>query len=119
MRGRLDEARTLLDDALRLSLAARSTASVTLCLVAFARWFLVEGEPGRAALALGAAEGLRGRVGLRAWPMLRRPQAALAQQIREALGSDRFDEGFGAGSRLSQQEAVEAVRAPARGRPAS
>ena len=45
MRGRLDEARTLLDDALRFSLAARSTASVTLCLVAFARWFLVEGEP--------------------------------------------------------------------------
>ena len=119
MRGRLDEARTLLDDALRLSVAARSTASVTLCLVAFARWFLVEGEPGRAALALGAAEGLRGRVGLRAWPMLRRPQAELAEQIREALGSDRFDERFGAGSRLSQREAVEAVRAPARGRPAS
>ncbi len=118
-RGRLGEARTLLDDALRLSVAARSTASVTLCLVAFARWFLVEGEPERAALALGAAEGLRGRVGLRAWPMLRRPQAELAEQIREALGSDRFDERFGAGSRLSQREAVEAVRAPARGRPAS
>ncbi len=119
MRGRLDEARVLLDDALGLSVAARSTANVTLCLVAFARWFLVEGEPGRAALALGAAEGLRGRVGLRAWPMLRRPQAELAEQIREALGSDRFDEIFGAGSRLSQREAVEAVRAPARDRPAS
>ncbi len=110
MRGRLDEARTLLDDALRLSVAARSTANVTLCLVAFARWFLVDGEPERAALALGAAEGLRGRVGLRAWPMLRRPQAELAEQIREALGSDRFDERFGAGSRLSQREAVAAVR---------
>ena len=115
MRGRLEDARTLLDDALRLSVAARSTANVTLCLVAFARWFLVEGQPERAALALGAAEGLRARVGLRAWPMLRRPQAELAEQIREALGEQRFDELFDTASRLSQRAAVAAVLKPAGG----
>jgi predicted ATPase len=109
MRGRPDEARPLLLEALDLSVAARSTASVTLCLVAFARLFLVEGEPERAALALGAAEGLRGRVGLRAWPTLRRPQAELTARVREALGDDRFDERFAAGARLSQRAAVAAV----------
>ena len=31
-------------------------------------------------------------------------------QIREALGADRFDELFAAGSRLNQQDAVAAVR---------
>jgi hypothetical protein len=31
-------------------------------------------------------------------------------QIGEALGADRFDELFAAGSRLNQQDAVAAVR---------
>ena len=37
VRGRLDEARALLDEALAVSLAAHSTQNVTLCLAAFAR----------------------------------------------------------------------------------
>ena len=69
--GRLDEARALLDEGLELSLAAHSTRSVTLCLAAFAQLAFVEGDPERAALLAGAAEGLRRRVGLRAWPLLR------------------------------------------------
>ncbi len=74
-RGRAEEARALLDEALGLSLAARSTRSVTLCLAALARWALVAGDPERAALVAGAAEGLRRRAGLRAWPMLRQGEA--------------------------------------------
>jgi len=31
-------------------------------------------------------------------------------RVREALGADRFEEVFAAGSRLSQQEAVAAIR---------
>jgi hypothetical protein len=97
--------------ALELSLAAHSTRSVTLCLAAFARLAFVEGDPQRAALLAGAAEGLRRRVGLRAWPLLRRDEADLVAQVRQALGADRFDQPYAAGSRLSQQEAVAAVRA--------
>ena len=108
--GRPEEARALLDEALELSLAAHSTRSVTLCLAAFARLALVEGDPERAALLAGAAEGLRRRVGLRAWPLLRREEAELVAQVRQALGADRFDQVFAAGSRLTQQEAVAAVR---------
>jgi predicted ATPase len=110
LRGRLGEARALLDEGLDLSLATHSTRSVTLCLVAFAQLALVAGDPERAALVVGAAEGLRRRVGLRAWPLRRRGEAELVAQIRQALGADRFDQVFAAGARLTQREAVAAVR---------
>ena len=108
--GRPEEARAPMDEGLELSLAAHSTRSVTLCLAAFARLAFVAGDPQRAALLAGAAEGLRQRVGLRAWPLLRREEAELVAQIRQTLGANRFDELHAAGSRLSQQEAVAAVR---------
>ena len=57
LRGRLDEARALLDDALDLGLAARSTPFETLCLAAYARLALAEGDSERAARLKGAAEG--------------------------------------------------------------
>jgi tetratricopeptide (TPR) repeat protein len=107
---RLEEARALLDEALNLSLAAHSTPFVTLSLAAYARLAFAEGDPERAAMLAGAAAGLRRRVGLRAWPMLRRGEAALTAQARRALGADRFDQAFNAGSGLSQQKTVAAVR---------
>jgi hypothetical protein len=100
----------LLDEALDLSLATHSTRSVTLGVAAFAQLALVEGDPERAALLAGAAEGLRRRVGLRAWPLQRQGKAELVAQIRKALGADRFDPVFAAGERLTRQEAVAAVR---------
>jgi predicted ATPase/class 3 adenylate cyclase len=109
-RGRLEGARALLEEGLDLSLAAHSTRSVTLCLAAFARLALAEGDAERSALLAGAAEGLRRRVGLRALLLLRRPEAALVDQVRQALGADRFEEVFAAGARLTQQEAVTAFR---------
>jgi predicted ATPase len=108
--GRLDDARVLLDEALELSLAAHSTRSVTLCLAAYAQLAFVAGDAERAALLAGAAEGLRRRAGLRAWPTLRRGEDELVAQVRQALGIDRFDQVFAAGARLNQQQAVAAVR---------
>ena len=113
VRGQPEEARAPLDEGLELSLVAHSTRSVTLCLAAFAGWAFVAGDPERAALLAGAAEGLRRRAGLRAWPMLRQGEAELAAQVRQALGSDRFDQLFAAGTRLTQQQAV-AAAGPAR-----
>ena len=110
VRGRLEEARALLDEALELSLAAHSTRSVTLCLAAFAQLAFVEGDGERAALLAGAAEGLRRRVGLRSLVVLRQGEAELVAQVGQALGADRFEEVFAAGARLTQQEAVAAVR---------
>jgi predicted ATPase len=110
LRGRLDQARALLDQALDLSLSARSTPFVTLCLAAHAWLALAEGDPERAALLEGAAEGLRQRVGLPTWPLLRRVEAELVTQVRQRLGAGQFDQAFSAGSALTQREAVTIVR---------
>jgi hypothetical protein len=83
---------------------------VTLCLTAFAQLAFVEGDGERAALLAGAAEGLRRRVGLRALILLRQGEAELVDQIRQALGADRFDQAFAARTQLTQQEAVAVVR---------
>jgi predicted ATPase len=108
--GRLDQARDLLDEALDQGLAANITSSVTLCLAAFARLAFVAGDSERAALLASAAEGLRQRAGLQAWPVLRRGEAELVTQIREALGASSFDEKYAAGAQLSRREAVAAAR---------
>jgi hypothetical protein len=110
LRGRLDQAQALLDQALDLSLAARSTPFVTLCLAAHAWLALAEGDPERAALLEGAAEGLRRRVGLPTWPLLRQVEAELVAQVRQRLGAGQFDQAFSAGSALTQREAVAIVR---------
>ena len=110
VRGRLDEAKGLLDEALSLSLASRSTPFVALTLAAYARLAFAEGDPERAARLEGAAEGLRKRVGLQAWPMLRQGEAELVTQIRQTLDAHRFNQAFSAGTQLSQPQAVAAVR---------
>ena len=110
LRGSLDEARALLDEALDLSLAARSALFVTLCLSGYAWLALAGGDPGRAALLEGAAEGLRRRVSLSAWPHLRKVEVDLVAQARHRLGSSQFDQAFSAGSGLTQREAVAIVR---------
>jgi hypothetical protein len=110
MRGRLDQARNLLDEALDLSLAARSTSSMGLCLAAHARLAFAQGDLEQAALLEGAADGLRRRADLRAWPMLRPTEPELRAKLRQALGADRLDQAFSSGSRLNQQQAVAAIR---------
>jgi predicted ATPase/class 3 adenylate cyclase len=109
-RGRLEEARALLDEGLELSLATHSTRNLTLCLTALAQLAFVGGDGERAALLAGAAEGLRRRAGLRAWPLQRQGEAQMVAQIRQALEADRFDEVFAAGARLNRREAIAAVR---------
>jgi len=120
--GRLEAARKQLDEGLDLSLAGHNMQNVTLGLVAFARLAFAEGDPGRAALLAGAADGLRRRDGRRVWATLREGEAELTAQIRQALGADRFDRVFTIGAQLNQREAVAAVkdrrnRAPGRPEP--
>jgi predicted ATPase len=110
MQGRLEDARALLDDGLTMSLEVESTVGVTLCLAAFARLAFASGTPHRAAVTLGAAEGLRRRVGIRVWPTLRRSEAELGKQIEQAIGADQFEEAVTTGSALSRHEAVTMVR---------
>ena len=76
--GHLDEARALLVESVDASEDTElSTLTVTFSLVAYAQLALAEGDARRAAMALGAADGLRQRAGLRAWPLTRRGEAEL------------------------------------------
>jgi hypothetical protein len=109
-RGRLDEAQALLDEGLAVSLAGYSTQNVTLALAAFAQLAFAEGDLERAALLAGAVEGLRQRAGLAVWPAERRQEADVIAQIRQALGTDRFDQVYAADARLSRRDAVAAAR---------
>jgi hypothetical protein len=110
MQGQLDQARQQLDDALARSVEAHSTRGVTLCLIAFARVTLAEGDPETAELLAGATQGLRGRAGFRAWPMLRQGEAEMVAQVHQRLGSSQFDPGFSVGSGFTQREVVAIVR---------
>ena len=106
---RLDDAQALLDEGLNYSRAARGTHNLTLCLAAFARLALAQGNTERAALLAGAAEGLRRRAGRQVWPFLRRGEAEVVAQVRGALGANQFDEVFTTGCRLTLREAVAAI----------
>ena len=94
LQGRRGEARELLDEALDQSLAARSTAFVTLCLAGYAQLAFAEGDPERAARLEGAAEGLRRRAGLRVWPALRHSEDELVAQVRQTLGGSPVRSGI-------------------------
>jgi len=108
--GQPAEARALLDEALDLSLAIHINRNMALCLVAFAPLAFAEDDPEQAALLAGSAAGLRQRARRRAWPVPRRGEADLVAQVRQAQGAVPFDKVFAAGSRLSQREAVAAIR---------
>ncbi len=96
-RGRPEEARALLDEGLELSLATHSTRNVTLCLTAFAQLAFVagDGRPGRAAGRGGRGHAPTCRPAGVAAPAGR--GGPVVAQIRQALGADRFDQGFAAG----------------------
>lgn len=101
----------MLDTALELRLAARSTPFVTLCLSGYAQLASAEGDPDRAALLESAAEGVRGRASAyrhgRIWD---RVESDLVAQVRHRLGPGQFDQAFCAGSGLTQRGAVAIVQ---------
>jgi hypothetical protein len=109
--GRLDEARALLVESVDAPEDTEvSTLTLTFSLVASAQLALAQGDARRAATALGAAEGLRRRAGLRAWPSTRRGEAELVTRVAQEIGAEDYAEAFAAGGELSHREAVALVR---------
>jgi predicted ATPase len=109
--GQLEEARARLVESVDASEDAElSTQTVAFSLVASAQLALAEGDARRAAMALGAADGLRQRAGVRAWPSMRRGEAELATRVLQETEPGVFKDAFAAGSELNQREAVAFVR---------
>jgi len=109
--GRLDEARALLVASVEANEDTKpSTLTVHFSLIASAELALADGQARRAATALGAADGLRRRAGLRGWPSMRRSEAELVTRAAQQIDRQEFDDAFAAGSELSQRAAVALVR---------
>ena len=83
---------------------------MTFSLVAYAQLALAETDTRGAAIALGAADGLNQRAGLRTWPSMRRDEADLTSNVAQAIDPDVFKEAFAAGSELTEPEAVALIR---------
>jgi tetratricopeptide (TPR) repeat protein len=109
--GRLEEAHTHLHQSLdQTERTELSTQTVTFSLVAFARLALAEREVERAAVALGAADGLRRRAGLRAWPSMRRSETELTARVMSEADAGVYERAFANGTSLTQAEAIDLVR---------
>ena len=112
--GRLREARAILaevTDPHRLT--DLSAQALTFALVAYVRLALADGNPQRAAAALGAIDGLRERVGLKAWPSMRGNEKGLAAQIGEALSQQDLGAARLAGASLRRAQTIALVRGEA------
>lgn len=106
-----EEARTLLRDSVDAGEDGElSTQALTFSLIAHARLALAEDEPREAALALGAADGLRQRAGLRPWPSTRRSEAELRARVLGGLGPQVMEQVLTDGSRIDRAEAITFVR---------
>jgi ATP/maltotriose-dependent transcriptional regulator MalT len=107
--GRLDKARALLVQSVDAGDDAElSTLTVSFSLVIAAQLALADGDARRAAVALGAADGLRRRAGLKAWPSTRRREAELVTRVAQA--ADDFEDALAAGTQLSHREAIALLR---------
>jgi hypothetical protein len=112
--GDLDQARSLLATSVdAIAGTPLSTLTLTFTLVAFAQLAMADGRTAAAANALGAADGLRQRAGLRAWPLARQSEAELTARVTAALDPDRYREAFAAGRELHAREALALITAPA------
>ncbi|HKE82737.1 MAG TPA: DUF4062 domain-containing protein [Vicinamibacterales bacterium] len=108
--GHLDEACGLLVESVTGEDSEIGLQTVTFCLIASAELALAKEDSRQAALALGVADALRHRAGLRAWPSRRRSEAELVARVTEKLGSEEFRKTFAAGSDLNRRDAVALVR---------
>ncbi len=86
-----------------------STLTLSFALIAFAELALAEADNRRAAMALGAADGLRKRAGLRAWPLIRQSESDLIARLVEQTDPAVYKDAFAAGSELHSRDALALV----------
>jgi predicted ATPase len=87
-----------------------STLTLTFALVTAAQLAWADGDPRRAATALGAAHGLRRRAGLTAWPLTRRREGQLIALVAEGSDPATYQAAFAAGAELNARAALALVR---------
>jgi hypothetical protein len=86
-----------------------SALTLSFALIAYAELALAEADNRRAAMALGAADGLRKRAGLRAWPLIRQSESDLTVRLVQQTDPAIYDDAFAAGSQLHARDALALV----------
>ena len=86
-----------------------SALTLSFALIAYAELALAEADNRRAAMALGAADGLRKRAGLRAWPLIRQSESELIARLVEETDPEIYRDAFAAGSELHARDALALV----------
>ena len=108
--GELDEARALLVKAVdAIEDTQLSALTLSFALIAYAELTLAEADNRRAVMALGAADGLRKRAGLRAWPLIRQSESTLIARLVEQTDPAVYKNAFEAGSELHSRDALALV----------
>ena len=109
--GELEAARALLGRSVdAIDATHLSTHTLTFALVTAAQLAWADGDPPRAATALGAADGLRRRAGLTAWPLIRRREGQLIALVTEGSDPETYEAAFAAGAELHARDALALVR---------
>ena len=112
--GDADDARRCIDESADVFLSAGSAEGASMVLSAYALLAAHEGDFRRAAVARGAVENARRRIGINVWPVVAGVEEEFVTQVRAALGNDEYRAARAEGAALSLDEAV----AVARGTPA-
>ena len=105
-RGKLGEAKSLLEDVVAASGGRRSSEVLAYAYEGLAGVALFEGDNGRAATLLGIAHGIRTRAAHPVWPDLQPLRNALISGAKDALGEESFDIAWQAGLNLSRAAAA-------------
>jgi hypothetical protein len=104
--GRLDEARERLSEAIALCPKLARRPRLSDCIEDLAGVALDEGDAGRAALLLGAADALRRSASTPVPPVMTTSVDELTAAARAVLGDGAFDEQWMAGQALTPEDAV-------------
>jgi predicted ATPase len=108
--GDATDARQLIDESADVLLRAGSEEGVSLALSAYALLAAHVGDLRRAAVARGAVEEIRRRIGIKVWPVVSGVEQQFVDQVRHALGDAEYDAALAEGAAQTLHEAVAAAR---------
>lgn len=109
--GALDVAAVDLGDGARWSFECRNPETLSFACDGLAAVLLArDSDLAQGAVLVGAAQGLRDRVGIVPWPGMRPVMAAIADGVRSGLGDDAFEAARHRGRRLSVDDVVALTR---------
>ena len=108
--GDVEQARRHIDESASVFLRAGSVEGANMVLSAYALLASHEGDFRRAAVARGAVESARRRIGINVWPVVAGVEDEFVAAVRAALGVEEYKAARAEGAALTLEEAVAVAR---------